>query len=394
MVAAVAHRQGRVVHDADSHMVEPAGWFENYTTEYVRQNLDKALFPLDMPVLQPILEKAKARVSGEDVEFTEALKSNIFGHPGKLTQWTAYGAYDSAERSQSLDLMGVTKQLVFPGQAITTFIRSKDIEVVYGGADALNRGMVDFCTSNGRLLPVGYVPLNDPDKAIACTKAALASGIKAVWIKSDAYGGRSPAHVDYDPIWAMLEEAKVPVVLHIGSGVRMEEAYMNTGVKRELESSVTNIESTKPHDVPVLHHSIERWLTCMIYHGVLERFPTLMIGLVELGACWIPGCLQNLDMGVSALGRFDKGLQRLSLKPSEYFERQVRATPFHMEDAGWVLRNVSKDILMFNTDYPHPEGGSDPFGSFERSLNAVNPSEEELDHFYGKNFESLMGLRS
>jgi len=47
---------------------------------------------------------------------------------------------------------------------------------------------------------------------------------------------------------------------------------------------------------------------------------------------------------------------------------------------------------MFNTDYPHPEGGSDPFGSFERSLNAVDATEVELDHFYTKNFESLMSL--
>lgn len=387
-----AHRQGRVVHDADSHMVEPAGWFENFTTEHVRKNLDRPLFPLDLPALQPILEQASKRVAGNDVAFTEALKEDIFGHTGKLTQWTAYGAYDSEERSKSLDLMGVSRQLVFPGQAITTFIRATDPDVVYGGADALNRGMVDFCSSNSRLMPVGYIPLNDPEMAVECTKNALAQGIRAAWIKSDAFAGRSPAHIAYDPIWAMLQEANTPVVLHIGSGVRMEEEYMSTGVTRELESSVTNIESTKPHDVPVLHHSIERWLTCMIYHGVLERFPQLMIGLIELGACWIPGSLRNLDMGVSALGRFDTGLQKLSLKPSEYFRRQVRATPFHMEDTGWILRNVGKDILMFNTDYPHPEGGSDPFGSFERSLDAVDPSTEELDHFYSRNFESLMSL--
>lgn len=392
MNAVASHRQGRVVHDADSHMVEPQGWFENYTSQYVKENLDPGLFPLDLPELQPILEKAGDRVSGNDPELTEALKKNLFGHPGKLTQWTAYGAYDSSERRDSLNLMGINSQIVFPGQAITRFIRSADLDVVYGGADALNRGMVEFCASADRLLPVGYVPLNDPEKAIQCTKEALAKGIKAAWIKSDAFENRAPSHIAYDPIWALLQEAGVPVVLHIGSGVRMEEAYMNTGSARELEESLTNIESTKPHDVPVLHHSIERWLTCMIYSGVLERFPNLMIGLIELGASWIPASLMNLDMGVSALGRFDKGLQRLSLKPSEYVQRQVRATPFHMENTGWILRNVGKDILMFNTDYPHPEGGSDPFGSFERSLNAVNPSGEELDQFYGKNFETLMGL--
>ena len=392
MEAIASHRQGRTIHDADSHMVEPKGWFENYVTDYVAEHLDPGLFPLDLPELQPVLEQATERVAGNDPELTEALRSNLFGHPGKYTQWTAYGAYDGAERSRSLDLMGVSGQLVFPGQAVTRFMRSKDLDVVYGGADGLNRGMIDFCSADVRLLPVGHVPLNDPERALQCTKEAVAQGIKAAWIKSDAIDGRSPAHVAYDPIWETLQEARVPIVLHIGSGVTMPPAYMNTGVERELEESLTNIESTKPHDVPVLHHSIERWLTCMIYNGVLERFPRLMIGLVELGASWIPASLRNLDMGVSALGRFDKGLKKLSVKPSEYVQRQVRATPFHMEDTGWILRNVGKDILMFNTDYPHPEGGSDPFGSFERSLNAVAPTIAELDHFYGKNFESLMGL--
>ena len=64
------------------------------------------------------------------------------------------------------------------------------------------------------------------------------------------------------------------------------------------------------------------------------------------------------------------------------------------ENTGWILRNVGKDILMFNTDYPHPEGGSDPYGDFERSLDAVEPTKEELDRFYRWNFEDYLGLRA
>ena len=56
------------------------------------------------------------------------------------------------------------------------------------------------------------------------------------------------------------------------------------------------------------------------------------------------------------------------------------------------MRNVGKDILMFNTDYPHPEGGKDPFGAYERSLDAVSASPEELDNFYSKNYEDYLGL--
>ena len=189
-----------------------------------------------------------------------------------------------------------------------------------------------------------------------------------------------------------MEEAGVAVTLHIGSGVNMPPEYMNTGVERELKGNPFNIESTKAHDIPVLHHAIERWLTCMIYDGVLDRFPNLKIGMIELGANWVPAMLQNLDMGVALLGKFDLELKNLSLKPSQFVERQVRITPLHTENTGWILRNVGRDILMFNTDYPHPEGGSDPFGAFERSLDAVAATEDELDHFYTRNFESFMGI--
>ena len=152
------------------------------------------------------------------------------------------------------------------------------------------------------------------------------------------------------------------------------------------------IHAVGPHDLPALHHSPERWLACMIYHGVLERFPNLKVGMVELGANWLPTTIANLDIGRFELGKFDSSLKALSLKPSEYVIRQVRATPLHMEDTGWILRNVGEDILMFNTDYPHPEGGSDPYGDFERSLDAVDATPGELDKFYSKNFENFMGM--
>ena len=41
---------------------------------------------------------------------------------------------------------------------------------------------------------------------------------------------------------------------------------------------------------------------------------------------------------------------------------------------------------------PHPEGGKDPFGDYERSLDAVGATSEELDRFYSKNYEDYLGL--
>ncbi len=390
----MSHRENRIIHDADAHFIEHDGWLESYATEFVKDNLLPGLIPLDFPPLVPLMKESKARVAGGNPELTEELKANLLGHKAKLKQWMAYGAFDSAERSQSLDILGLSSQLVFPTIAASRFARHRNLDIAYGGCDALNRAMVDFCKDDKRLLAVGFMVLTDPERALQVAKDAVKAGIKALWIGSDAVEGRAPSHIAYDPIWAVLEEAGVAVTLHIGSGKNMTAEYMNTGVEKDRSLRLSNIETTKPKDLNVIHHSAERWLTCMIYDGVLERFPNLKIGLIELGANWVPAMLQNLDMGVSLLGKFDAELKQLSLKPSEYVRRQVRVTPLHTENTGWILRNVDKEILMFNTDYPHPEGGSDPFGDFERSLDAVGATEIELDHFYTKNFESFMGLKA
>ena len=390
----MSHQEGRIIHDADSHIIEGRGWLESYASQYVRENLDTGAFDLDMPELDPLMAAANKRLAGDDPELTNALKSDLFAHPGKRNMWSAYGAVEKSERSDARKIMGVTSQLIFPSVGAARFARSKDMQVVYGGCDALNRRMADFCADDEGLKSVGYLSLRHPELAQTSLKLALELGVNAIWIGSDAMEGRAPSHIAYDPLWAMLQEAGVPVTLHIGSGQNMPSVYMNTGVKRVLEGNIGNIETTKPKDLPVVHHSIERWLTCMIYDGVLERFPQLKVGIIELGANWVPASIMNLDMGVSLLGKFDQNLKKLSLKPSEYFQRQIRVAPLHTENTGWILKNVGKDILMFNTDYPHPEGGKDPFGAYERSLDAVSATPEELEGFYRKNYEDYLGLKA
>ena len=48
----MSHREGRVIHDADSHIIEGRGWLESYATEYVKDNLDTGVFDLNMPALE------------------------------------------------------------------------------------------------------------------------------------------------------------------------------------------------------------------------------------------------------------------------------------------------------------------------------------------------------
>jgi predicted TIM-barrel fold metal-dependent hydrolase len=130
-------------------------------------------------------------------------------------------------------------------------------------------------------------------------------------------------------------------------------------------------------------------LGTMIIDGVLDRFPALRFGVIEQGASWAPAWMRSLDSAADAFRKNEERLQRLSAKPSEIVQRQVRITPYPHEDAGWSIEQGGEDVFMFSTDYPHVEGGRNPLGRFDRSLTSVSANARR--RFYCDNFEDLMG---
>ena len=239
--------------------------------------------------------------------------------------------------------------------------------MLYGGTRALNRAMAAFCAEDRRLLAVGYLPLNDPARATHELDVALEAGVAAMWIPSEAPGDVSPAHVDNEPVWARLAEAGVPFVLHVGGGKLLPKAFHNNGRARPKDW-LGGGENLRAKDFPVLHHSPERFLACLVLDGVFERHPTLRGAAIELGASWVPTMLRNLDHAGRSFSKFEPLLQELSLAPSDYIRRQVRFTPFPFEDTTWLVEQCGPELFMFSTDYPHPEGGRRPFEIFGAAM--------------------------
>ena len=122
----------------------------------------------------------------------------------------------------------------------------------------------------------------------------------------------------------------------------------------------------------------------------LSGFPELRGGVIESGAGWAPEFLRELDLGYKSFSRTDPYLKDMPLTPSEYVRRAVKFTPFPGEDVGRMIRDGGADLFMFSSDYPHPEGTTDPKGRFERTMGEL--SESELDLFYRGNFEQMMSI--
>jgi uncharacterized protein len=200
--------------------------------------------------------------------------------------------------------------------------------------------------------------------------------------------GHSPSHTGFDPVWRQAEEAGIPVVMHVGGHQTFNRDYFNNGLPpvKDFHGGAENFRSIDYMGIPV---APAQTLATLIIDGVMERFPRLKFGVIEQGATWVPGLMRQLDSALEAFGRHEDRLQRLSLRPSEYVQRQVRATPYPSEDVGWVIEQTGEEVCLFSSDYPHVEGGRNPIKRFENNLG--NVSERAKHRFYHDNFVDLMG---
>ncbi|HEX2576574.1 MAG TPA: amidohydrolase family protein [Aquihabitans sp.] len=305
--------------------------------------------------------------------------------------YDAYGAWDPTERVAVLDRYDIDAQLVFstfaPGQYL-----SADTELLYGGTRAHTRALADFCAADPRLLPVPSIPLADVDRAVEELDVALALEPGAILLSSTSPSKTmGPGHPALDPIWARLQDAGVPFTTHIGTGGKLVPTGYRENGRPLPPDFLGGGENIRSKDYLNIGYWPENFLSCLALDGVFDRFPGLRGASIEQGAEWLPGMLKKLD-GALQFARTEPDLAALPLKPSEYIRRQVKFTPFPKEDVGWILENVGSDLLMFSTDFPHPEGTRDPLGRFAAHLEPFD--DDTRRKFYVDNMAELIGRRA
>src|SRR5580658_10245892 len=209
---------GRICNDADSHVMETFDWVSRHADASVKEKL----LELDVGAgrardqVKSLIEKSTARIA--DPHLQAKYDHNVVaGSKG----WLGYGAFDKAERKKAMDDLGFRRQLVFATFSGTQYLPSKDLDVIYGGVRAHNRAMSDFCSDDNRLVGVGQVSLVDPKRAVEEIREGARLGCGAFWIPASPAGEVSPGHPDLDPVWAAMEEAGVPFLLHVGVTSRL-----------------------------------------------------------------------------------------------------------------------------------------------------------------------------
>ncbi|MDG2114648.1 MAG: amidohydrolase family protein [Actinomycetota bacterium] len=378
--------EDRLIHDADAHTMEPPEWLDEFASAQV---VEYATSHFSIGDNAPVFaEIERSRELHTQTEFRSSAEAEVM----LRKNYRAHGAWDPTDRSEALDYMGFASQLMFPSMPNTlleAMEHEAEPELTYAAASAANRAQIEFCRHDERLLPVAYIPLQDLEMAGPCAAEAIAAGASALLIPNRMPKGHAHSHVALDTVWAQSQEAGLPVVMHVATpDLVMPPQHRNNGLPPEPDFHGGG-ENFRSVSYMAISSAPMQALSMLIFDGVLDRFPQLKVGVIELGAAWVPSFMRQLEAAMEAFARHEDRLQKLELRASEYMERQVRVTPYPTEPTRWIIENSSPNICMFSSDFPHVEGGRNPLRRFDNEVDGL--SAEVQDRFYRSNFEDLMG---
>jgi uncharacterized protein len=397
-VIAMPYVTDRLVHDADAHIMETPTWLSDHADPAIRERIE----PLPLTSGNELRQTGDPRDQLRDLDAAFArIREKHASDEYRAVEaeeimlrknFAATGSFIAEDRPRALDLLGFASQLVFNtfhNGRLYNWEHLDDVELAYGVARAHNRGMIEFCSADPRLLPTCYVPLVDFERAAAMADEALAMGAAALLVASGCPADHSPSHIALDPVWARSQEAGIPIVFHVGgTGALIEPAYFRNGlpIPPDFHGGAENFRSVDYMGIP---RPPEQTLATMIFDGVLDRFPDLRIGVIEQGAVWVPSWTRQMESAFEAFVKHEDRIRALALRPTEYVQRQIRFTPYPTEDVGWIIGQSGPDVCMFSSDYPHVEGGRRPVERFEASL--ADAGDDVRQRFYCDNFLDLMG---
>ena len=268
------------------------------------------------------------------------------------------GAYDVEQRDKELDADGVAAEVMFADADAITGMASPpfgaglaagtitDPELAFAGARAHNRFLAELCQHNShRRGGVGLVPItHDIERGVAEIEwLAGQPGIRGVMVPTMWRDHLPYNHPAYDPVWAACQAAGLPVHTHSGDAPQ-EEYNDNIGVYLA--------EVAWWSARPMWH---------LLFSGVFERFPGLKFVVTEGAAYWAADMMWKWDqyMGGShttkKLAALLKG--KISKLPSDYFGENLFIGASTMSKEEIRRRHViGCNVIMWGTDYPHPEG--------------------------------------
>ena len=231
-----------------------------------------------------------------------------------------------------------------------------------------------------RIFPVPLMSLMDVERACAELEWCLARGARAVGLRPAPVPGykssRSPGAREFDPWWARVNEAGIPVVVHSS-----DSGYDRYAGDWDEGGEFLPFQQTPFRTVIMADRPIFDTLAALVIHGVFWRHPKVRVAVVENGSGWVGGLLTRMERAYrGARDQFDHS-------PTETFRRHVWVAPAYREDVSGLADLIGVERVLFGSDFPHPEGLEEPT-HFATALDAFGPA--EVRRIMGDNLAELL----
>jgi predicted TIM-barrel fold metal-dependent hydrolase len=295
---------------------------------------------------------------------------------------------EPAPRLELMDELGVDRAVMWPTLASLVEERLRDdVDAIHAVIHSLNEWMYETWTFDyeHRIFATPVITLPILELAIAELDWLSERGAKVILVRPAPVPGlrgpRSFALPEFDPFWELVQERDIVVGMHASdSGY---QRYYNEWEGIRDEMTPFSGESAFQAIVGHAGRPIIDTMASAIGHGMLNRFPGLKVVPVENGSSWVRPLLDDLASAYS----FNPHL--FPEDPVEVFKRNVFVHPFHEEDPKGLIELLGADNVVFGSDYPHPEGMSDPL-AFVDDLDGL--PEDDKAKVMGGNMNRLFGL--
>jgi len=256
------------------------------------------------------------------------------------------GCYDVNERVRDMNANGVLGSLCFPswpGFAARQFYVTPDKDMAIALLRAYNDWHVDaWCGSHpGRFIPLGLVPIWDPELMAGEVHRLASKGCRAVtFSENPAHLGLPSLHSDHwDPFWSACEDEQTVVCLHIGSSSQLVVTAEDAPMDVLITLSPINLVQAA---------------TDLIWSPIFRKFPSFKVAMSEGGIGWIPYFLDRIDY-VYEHHQAWTGQDFGDKLPSQLFRERV-ITCFIDDPAGVKMRHdIGIDTITWECDYPHSD---------------------------------------
>jgi predicted TIM-barrel fold metal-dependent hydrolase len=289
-------------------------------------------------------------------------------------------------RAAKLAEQGVEQALLLPTFAYAVEEALKDdIEAMHATLTAFNLWLEETWSFTGPTVAAPILTLADPALAVQEVERLLDAGARVLTMGPGPVRGvgdvrHSPAHPMYDPVWKLINDAGITVAYHAADSGYFryfkdydDPAEFNAFSNKIRLGSLWSVE-----------RPMQDMLGVMVMQKFFHRFPNVRIVSVEQGSDWLLVLMKKLDKSYR---------QRGSLfveDPAETIRRHVWMCPFWEDDIGHLVDAIGIDQVVFGSDWPHPEGVSEPV-EFVRNLDGFSAA--DVKKVMRTNAWGLMQLR-